>query len=154
MCKKKVIFVPKKLLSHIILLSSLTSSYAADPSVEINDFESLLENVSTLATKKSLNVDYMPSVVSVVDAQTYIDAGIQNVGEALGMLPGIQMQLSPMGYTMSTVRGFKNPNAYLSDKIKLSDMTQYMNPLMGQTRLPVLSEAIKAELLDMDISRI
>ncbi|MDD5160425.1 MAG: TonB-dependent receptor [Sulfuricurvum sp.] len=111
--------MPKKLLSHIILLSSLTSSYAADPSVEINDFESLLENVSTLATKKSLNVDYMPSVVSVVDAQTYIDAGIQNVGEALGMLPGIQMQLSPMGYTMSTVRGFKNPNAYLSDKIKI-----------------------------------
>jgi len=29
------------------------------------------------------------------------------------------MQLSPMGYQMATVRGFKNPNAYLSDKIKI-----------------------------------
>jgi len=109
----------KKILLHAIVLSSLTASYAADPSGDINDFESLLENASSLATKKSLNVDYMPSVVSIVDGQTYIDAGIQNVGEALGMLPGIQMQLSPMGYTMSTVRGFKNPNAYLSDKIKI-----------------------------------
>ena len=109
----------KTLLLHAVLLSTLTLSYAAEPSGDINDFESLLENVSTLATKKSLNVDYMPSVVSVVDAQTYIDAGIQNVGEALGMLPGIQIQLSPMGYKMSTVRGFKNPNAYLSDRIKI-----------------------------------
>ncbi|MDD2266537.1 TonB-dependent receptor [Sulfuricurvum sp.] len=109
----------KKILLHAIVLSSLTASYASDNNAEINDFKSLLENVSTLATKKSLNVDYMPSVVSIVDAQTYLDAGIQNVGEALGMLPGIQMQLSPMGYSMATVRGFKNPNAYLSDKIKI-----------------------------------
>ncbi|MDD2950231.1 MAG: Plug domain-containing protein, partial [Sulfuricurvum sp.] len=109
----------KKILLHAILFSSLTASHASENAAEINDFESLLENVSTLATKKSLNVDYMPSVVSIVDAQTYIDAGIQNVGEALGMLPGIQMQLSPMGYSMATVRGFKNPNAYLSDKIKI-----------------------------------
>lgn len=109
----------KKLLLHAVLLSTLTSLYAAESSGEINDFESLLENVSDLATKKSLNVDYMPSVVSVVDGQTYMDAGLQNVGEALGMLPGIQMQLSPMGYSMATVRGFKNPNAYLSDKIKI-----------------------------------
>jgi iron complex outermembrane receptor protein len=109
----------KKILLHAILLSSLTVSNASENAAEINDFESLLENASTLATKKSLNVDYMPSVVSIVDAQTYIDAGIQNVGEALGMLPGIQMQLSPMGYSMATVRGFKNPNAYLSDKIKI-----------------------------------
>ncbi|MFY9143660.1 TonB-dependent receptor plug domain-containing protein [Sulfuricurvum sp.] len=109
----------KKILLHAILLSSLTASYAADNDSELNDFKSLLENVSNLATKKSLNVDYMPSVVSIVDGQTFMDAGIQNIGEALGMLPGIQMQLSPMGYTMSTVRGFKNPNAYLSDKIKI-----------------------------------
>lgn len=109
----------KKVLLHTLLLSSMTSSYAADTDGELNDFKSLLENVSNLSTKKSLNVDYMPSVVSIVDAQTFRDAGIQNIGEALGMLPGIQMQLSPMGYAMSTVRGFKNPNAYLSDKIKI-----------------------------------
>jgi len=103
-------------ITYGTFLTLFSSLYAGS---DINDFESLLDNVSDLATKKSLNVDYMPSVVSIVDAQTYIDAGVKNVGEALGMLPGIQMQMSPMGYTTATVRGFKNPNAYLSDKIKI-----------------------------------
>lgn len=84
-----------------------------------NDFESLINEVSEIATKKSLNVDYLPSVVTVIDGQTFVDSGIQNIGEALDMLPGIQMQISSMGYTTTTVRGLKMPNAYLSDKIKI-----------------------------------
>ncbi len=108
----------KNSLLHAILFSSITLVHANDAG-EMGDFETLLDNVSSLATKKSLNVDYMPSVITIIDSQTYTDAGIQSVGEALGMLPGIQMQLSPMGYSMATVRGFKNPNAYLSDKIKI-----------------------------------
>lgn len=109
------------MLKKVVLLGVLffVSSVMANEADKEEDFELLLENVSDLATKKSLNIDYMPSVVTIVDAQNFIDAGVQNIGEALGMLPGIQMQLSPMGYTMSTVRGFKNPNAYLSDKIKI-----------------------------------
>ena len=83
------------------------------------DLESLLDNASDLATKKSLNVDYLPSVVTIIDAQTYRDAGIQTIAEALDMLPGIQMQISQVGYTTSTVRGLKMPNTYLSDKIKV-----------------------------------
>ncbi|MFA6192397.1 MAG: TonB-dependent receptor [Sulfurimonas sp.] len=98
------------------------------------DFESLLQNASEIATKKSLNIEYMPSVISMVDAQTYMNAGVQNVGEALGMLPGIQIQLSPMGYPMTTVRGFKNPNAYLSDKIKiLMDGVAINNEVSGSS---------------------
>jgi len=86
---------------------------------DMGEFESLLEDASDIATKKSLNVDYLPSVVTVIDAQTFIDGGIQNVGEALGMLPGIQIQLNVLGQTITTVRGFKNPNAFLSDKVKI-----------------------------------
>lgn len=102
----------------MLIVSVYGSLYGAN-TADIGDFEAILENASALATKKSLNVDYLPSAVSIIDAQTYLDAGIQNVGEALGMLPGFQMQLSPMGYVMPTVRGLKNPNAYLSDKIKI-----------------------------------
>ncbi|MBU0632168.1 TonB-dependent receptor [bacterium] len=82
----------------------------------VTDFESLLNDVSSIATKKSINVDYLPSVVTVIDAQTFLDAGIQNISQALDMLPGFQVQVSPMGYTITTVRGFKNPNAYFADK--------------------------------------
>ncbi len=98
------------------------------------DFESFLQNASDIATKKSLNIEYLPSVISIVNAQTYMNAGIQNVGEALGMLPGIQIQLSPKGYSTTTVRGFKNPNAYLSDKIKiLMDGVAINNEVSGSS---------------------
>lgn len=107
----------KKVLS-VVFLFCVTFVYAKEP-VAAADFESFLDNLSDIATKKSLNVDYLPSVVTVIDAQTYIDIGVTNVGEALSMLPGFQVQLSPMGYIITTVRGFKNPNAYLSDKMKV-----------------------------------
>ncbi len=105
----------KVILSTIALGLMFTVAHAS----ESDDFESLVNEVSDIATKKSLNVDYLPSVVTVIDAQTYLSGGVTTLGEALGMLPGIQMQLSPMGYTMTTVRGLKNPNAYISDKIKV-----------------------------------
>ena len=105
----------KSILLHALLLATLNG----EEMDKIGDFETLLDNVSEIATKKSLNVDYLPSVVTVIETQTFQDAGIQTIAEALDMLPGIQMQLSPMGYTTTTVRGLKMPNAYLSDKIKI-----------------------------------
>lgn len=121
---------------HISYVLSILLSVSSMANAETNsdDLNALLENMSDLATKKSLNIDYLPSVVSTVDAHIYLDAGIKNLGEALGMLPGFQMQMSPMGYTMTTVRGFKNPNAYLSDKIKiLIDGVAINNEVMGSS---------------------
>ncbi|MDD2790748.1 MAG: TonB-dependent receptor [Sulfurimonas sp.] len=124
----------KKKLYTVAALLAVSSLMADSPAIDASEFESLLGEMSAIATKKSLNVDYLPSVVTVVDAQTFIDGGIQNLGEALGMLPGIQIQLSPMGYTMTTVRGFKNPNAYLSDKIKiLVDGVAINNAVQGSS---------------------
>lgn len=121
----------KIILSALIVLSTLTT-ISADELNKIEDFESLLNDVSEIATRKSLNVDYMPSVVTIIDAQTYMDAGIQNIGEALGMLPGIQTQTSSMGYATTTVRGLKTPNAYISDKIKvLIDGVAIHNEISG-----------------------
>ncbi len=105
----------KKIVYSVVILSILSVVSAE----EVDDFESLLNDVSKIATKKSLNVDYLPAVVTIIDAQTYVDAGIVNIGEALGMLPGIQVQISPMGYTMTTFRGLKTPNSYFADKIKI-----------------------------------
>lgn len=121
----------KIILATIVALSTLTTTNA-DELNKIEDFESLLNDVSEIATKKSLNVDYLPSVVTIIDAQTYMDAGIQNIGEALGMLPGIQTQTSSMGYATTTVRGLKTPNAYISDKIKvLIDGVAINNEISG-----------------------
>ena len=123
----------KSILLYGIILSMLTMAYADELDTG-KELESLLDNASDIATKKSLNVDYLPSVVTVIDAKTYRDAGIQTIAEALDMLPGIQMQLSPMGYTTTTVRGLKMPNAYLSDKIKiLIDGVAIYNEVTGSS---------------------
>lgn len=122
-----------KLLLNTLLIS-FVSTVSANNLDNIDDFESLLNDVSDIATKKSINVDYLPSVVTVINAQTYLDGGIQNIGEALSLLPGIQMQVSPMGYNITTVRGLKNPNAYLSDKIKiLIDGVAINNEIQGSS---------------------
>ncbi len=105
--------------SHFAIIISAVTASLLHANDSDQDMESLLNNVSTIATKKSINVDYMPSVVTVIDAETFLDAGIQNISQALDMLPGFQEQVSPMGYTISTVRGFKNPNAYFADKVKI-----------------------------------
>ncbi|QSZ41597.1 TonB-dependent receptor plug domain-containing protein [Sulfurimonas aquatica] len=107
----------KKLFITSILTSPLL--FASGDSAMMEDFESLLNEASNIATKKSLNVDYLPSVVTVIDAQTFVDGGVLNIGEALGMLPGIQMQMAQLGKPITNIRGFKNPNSFISDKIKV-----------------------------------
>jgi len=118
------------------LLSYAAPDSLPDSLIEAEEFESLLEEMSEIATKKSLNVDYLPSVVTIIDAQTFRNAGVQTIGEALGMLPGIQMQINRLGYTTTTIRGLKNPNAYRSDKIKvLIDGVAMNNEAQGSASL-------------------
>ncbi len=118
----------------ILLLTSISFFSLSLVAGEEQSFEALLNEMSDVATKKSINVDYLPSVISVINAQTYIDGGIETIGEAINMLPGIQTQLSPMGYNITTVRGLKNPNAYLSDKLKiLIDGVAINNEIQGSS---------------------
>ena len=124
-------FIKKALRSVVLSSIIFTSLCASDQGEEI---AALLEDASDIATKSSLNIDYMPSVVTVIDSDTFRDAGVQNIAEALAMLPGFQIQISPMGYTMVIVRGMKNPNAYLSDKIKIMvDGVTIQNEISGSS---------------------
>lgn len=117
----------KKLPIFITIISYLVGCayalYASEPAQsntsQVPSFDALLEEMSDIATKQSLNTDYLPAVVSVIEAQRFEEAGVVNLAQALSLLPGFQIQISPLGFTMTTVRGLKNPNAYLSDKIKI-----------------------------------
>ena len=108
----------RAILNLSISLCTVSILFASDTSQD-QDFQSLLDNASDIATKKAINTNYMPAVVTVINAQTFLDAGIQNVAEALDMLPGMQEQVSPMGYTINTVRGLKTPNSYYADQVKI-----------------------------------
>ena len=107
----------KPFVSHLLLLSFLGALNAS--ATEIDDLKSILDDATDSVTKKYMNVNYLPSIVTVIDAQTFMDAGAQNVGEAIGMLPGIQMQLNFIGQPIINIRGITNPDSMLSDKIKI-----------------------------------
>ena len=63
--------------SHFTIIISVVTASLLHANDSDQDMESLLNNVSTIATKKSINVDYMPSVVTVIDAETFLDAGLK-----------------------------------------------------------------------------
>lgn len=81
----------KKNNLKLAVLLAASTVLGAQENNPLGELETLLENASDIATKKSLNVDYLPSVVSVIDSRTFREAGIQTLGEALDMLPGVQM---------------------------------------------------------------
>lgn len=86
---------------------------------DIDDLQNMLDEATEIATVSKMNVDYIPSVVTVMKGDKLKTLGANKVSDALQMLPGVQMYVNQLGETVSVFRGFRNPNAYLSDKIKV-----------------------------------
>lgn len=86
---------------------------------DIDELQGILDEATEIATISKMNVDYVPSVVTVMKSDKLRTLGVKNVSEALQLLPGVQMYVNQLGETVSVFRGFRNPNAYLSDKIKV-----------------------------------
>ena len=101
----------KKLLISFLFFSSLLT---AD-----NDIKSLLDDFTEIATKTKLNIDYQPSVVSVLHADKLKKIGIKNLHEAIGLLPGIETSILHTGWKQVIFRGAYNPDTFIFDKYKL-----------------------------------
>jgi outer membrane receptor protein involved in Fe transport len=86
---------------------------------DILELERSIEEATEIATVSKINIDYAPSVVSVLKSEKLRALGVTKVSDALALLPGVQIHLNQLGETVSIFRGFRNPNAYLSDKIKV-----------------------------------
>jgi iron complex outermembrane receptor protein len=95
----------------VFLISS--SVYAEE------DFTSLLDDMTSIATKTKLNIDYQPSVVSVLHADKLKKIGIRNLYEAIGLLPGIEISILHTGTKQLIIRGNYNPDTFVFDKYKL-----------------------------------
>jgi iron complex outermembrane receptor protein len=102
---------------YCALLSVLFLSYTANASED--DFSSLLNEVTGIATKTKLNIDYQPSVVSVLHADKLKKIGIRNLHEAIGLLPGIETSILHTGWKKVIIRGAHNPDTFVFDKYKL-----------------------------------
>jgi outer membrane receptor protein involved in Fe transport len=95
-----------------IFLTSLIAN-AAD------SLEEILDETTKIATKTKLNVDYVPSVVSVLRGSEMRALGVQKVSDALSLIPGVQVFVNQFGQTTTVFRGFRNPNADKADKVKI-----------------------------------
>jgi iron complex outermembrane receptor protein len=84
-----------------------------------DDFASLLNEATNIATKTKLNIDYQPSVVSVLHADKLKKIGITNLHEALGLLPGIETSILHTGWKQVIFRSAYNPDTFVFDKYKL-----------------------------------
>ena len=120
--KHKMTEVSKKLITSTftslfyIFVSSITllTELSAD-----DDFKSLLNQVTEIATKTKLNIDYQPSVVSILHADKLKKIGIRNLHEAIGTLPGVETSILHTGWKQVIMRGNYNPDTFVFDKYKL-----------------------------------
>lgn len=95
-----------------ILLAGL-SAYGADT------LEQILDETTQIATKTKLNIDYVPSVVSVLRKSEMKALGMQKVSDALNLIPGVQVFINQFGQPTTVFRGYRVPNADKADKVKI-----------------------------------
>ncbi len=107
----------KLLISTVLCLVFVQALYAADKSAQTLD--QLLESASVEAGENYLNIDYTPSVVSVIKKEQLLLLGVNTLFEALDIIPGIQTSVSNIGIKKVIVRGVDSPNNFTFDKMKL-----------------------------------
>ncbi|MBC8236739.1 MAG: TonB-dependent receptor [Helicobacteraceae bacterium] len=103
-----------KLLSLLLSITILLPTLNAD-----DDFHALLNEVTDIATKTRLNIDYQPSVVSILHADKLKKIGVRNLHEAIGTLPGVETSILHTGWKQVIMRGNYNPDTFVFDKYKL-----------------------------------
>ena len=93
----------------ITLLALLTSHCARAQDVteqdELTRFMNLLEQQTTLATKTRLNTDFVPGMLSVLNAEQLQRRGYRTVWDALASLPGVATSMDETGMRSIAVRG-------------------------------------------------
>lgn len=70
-----------------------------------DDFLNSLDEVSEIATKTKLNIDDTPSFISVLESSKLQNLGIDNVSEALSLVPGVTLQKEATGVPVIVFRG-------------------------------------------------
>lgn len=88
-------------------------------SQEEAELAAILDDATKVVTDSRLNVDYTPSVVSVLEHKQLRSLGLKTLFEALSILPGVETSISQIGIKKVIVRGFDNPNNFTFDKTKL-----------------------------------
>ena len=98
------------------LLLSLLPLHAEE---SVSELATLFEESSSLVAQSRLNVDYTPSVLSVLHHDDLVRLGITNLFDALGLLPGIETSITQNNHKKVTMRRQNLPNSHSYQKVKL-----------------------------------
>ncbi|WP_455208220.1 TonB-dependent receptor plug domain-containing protein [Kaarinaea lacus] len=97
----------------------------------------LLDQETELATKSKMNVDFVPGIMSVLHGKDMLARGVENVYQALGLLPGIEISRTNDGQPQILVRGIGK--TFFSSKVKfLLNNTPFNATLGAATTLLIL----------------
>lgn len=107
----------------IVLLVLLLPCYANAANEDLNadaalqDLLGALEQETQIATRTKMNVDFVPGMVSVLYGKDLLERGVRNAGEALTLIPGVELSVAADGQSQVFVRGIGT--AFSSGKIKV-----------------------------------
>ncbi|NEX21244.1 TonB-dependent receptor [Thiorhodococcus mannitoliphagus] len=91
------------------------------------DLLSVIDDVSTLATKTRMNADYVPGMLSVLAGDELVALGVHTVWDALELVPGVQVDRNNNGGLRVSIRGFQHANG----NVKLMLNSAPMNNAFG-----------------------
>lgn len=113
-----------KLLFSIIAGSLISPVCLASQSTESELLDSLQQDMrhfSDIATDTRQNVDYMPYVISTLRNTDLVELGVQNLREALTLVPGVDLTVGMAGVKNPIFRG-SNPYAFGQSRLIIDGM--------------------------------
>jgi outer membrane receptor protein involved in Fe transport len=84
-----------------------------------NSLTDILKEAEDIAIKNKLNIDEMPSAITVLTSDDIKKTGASNLTEALALLPGVELSMLPFGWSQVIMRGQKTSIDSGYDKIKI-----------------------------------
>ena len=104
----------KKRLTTLFALIFLSFNCLAEDELKPNillELEEDMKRYSDIATETNQNVDYMPYVISTLNYKDLEELGIQNLREAISLIPGVDLNVGMAGVKNPIFRG-SNPYAF------------------------------------------
>jgi len=108
------------LLAHFagkIAIAQQTGEQDEPAPEEMAEFLDLLQQQTTLATTNRLNADFVPGIVSALNAEQMKRRGFRTLWEALATLPGVRATMDETGMRSISVRGVGG--LFETSKVKL-----------------------------------
>lgn len=93
----------------LLLLALAVPLFAQEEDAELAALLEVLENETAIATKTRMNSDYVPGIVTVLEAEELEALGFETVWEALAMVPGMQTVRDGSATPSLIVRGIQFP---------------------------------------------